>query len=364
VCAPLSSVNSSIRAILIATLVAACSRQDAAPAPTSTATRIAPDEIAIVQYGRLASGPLISGTLEASRGATLVARTGGTVLEIGPELGDRVREGTLLARIETAALGSSAAGAKAAVAAAQAQLEVARREADVDKRLLQSGAITRQIADASASRVAAQTAAVAQAKAQYAAAGEQLGDTVIRAPLDAVVAKRSVKVGDVVAPGAPLYELIDPSSLRLAAQVPSARVASIKEGMEVRFVVRGYGDKTFIGTIARISPAADPVTRQLPILVDIPNAAGEVRAGLYAQGRLDTESALGVIVPASAIDESGERPMVAKIVGNKVELVPVELGLRDALTDRVIVTKGLAPGDRVILRAVAAPSSGTSIEVS
>ncbi len=357
-------IRLSIGIALIAALAAGCGRQDAPPTAAPSATRIASDEIAIVQYGRLASGPLISGTLEASRGATLVARTGGTVLEIGPELGDRVREGTLLARVETAALGSSAAGAKAGVAAAQAQLEVARREAEEDKRLLDSGAITRQAADASASRVAAQTAAVAQAKAQYAAAGEQLGDTVIKAPLDGVVAKRSVKVGDVVAPGAPLYELIDPSSLRLAAQVPSERVASIKEGMEVRFLVRGFGGKTFVGTIARISPSADPVTRQLPILVDIPNEAGEVRAGLYAQGRLDTEVAEGVIVPASAIDESAERPRVAKIVGDKVELVPVELGLRDALTDRVIVKQGLAPGDRVILRAVAAPSSGTKIQVS
>jgi membrane fusion protein (multidrug efflux system) len=352
-----------IKEILIVAL-AACGQREAAPPATPPAMQIARDEIAIVQYGRLASGPLISGTLEASRGATLVARTGGTVLEIGPELGDRVREGTLLARIETAALGSSAAGAKAAVAAAQAQLDVARKEAAEDERLLQSGAITRQAADAGRSRVAAQTAAVAQAKAQYAAAGELLGDTVIQAPIDGVVAKRSVKIGDVVAPGAPLYELIDPSSLRLAAQVPSERVAAIRTGMEVRFVVRGYGDKTFVGTIARISPAADPATRQLPILVDIPNAAGEVRAGLFAQGRLDTETADGVIVPSSAIDESGDRPMVAKIVGDKVQLVPVELGLRDALTDRVIVKKGLAPGDRVILRAVAAPSTGTTIQVS
>ncbi|MGE0397303.1 MAG: efflux RND transporter periplasmic adaptor subunit [Kofleriaceae bacterium] len=354
----------TIRAILIAALVSACGRQDAAPPAAPPATQVATDEVAIVQYGRLSHGPLISGTLEASRGATLVARSGGTVLEIGAELGDRVREGTVLARIETAALGSSAAGAKAAVDAAEAQLEVARREAAVDKRLLDSGAITRQVADASASRVAAQTAALAQAKAQYAAAGEQLGDTVIRAPIDGVVARRTVKVGDVVAPGAPLYELIDPSSLRLAAQVPSDRIAAIQEGMEVRFVVRGYGDKTFVGTISRISPAADPVTRQLPILVDIPNAAGELRAGLYAQGRLDTETADGVIVPGSAIDESGQEPTVAKIVGDKVKVVPVELGLRDPLTDRVIVKTGLAPGDRVILRAVAAPSSGTTIKVS
>ena len=109
-----------------------------------------------------------------------------------------------------------------------------------------------------------------------AAAGKQLANLTIRSPLDGVVAKRLANAGDVVAPGTELYHVIDPRSMQLEAAVPSEALSVIKAGLPVQFEVRGYPGQPFTGRIERISPAADPVTRQVSIFVTIPNVGGRL----------------------------------------------------------------------------------------
>lgn len=315
----------------------------------------------MVAPGTVSAGPLISGTLEASRGASLAAELGGTVLQVGPEIGDKVTKGTLLVRIDPSALGNAAASASAQVSAQRTQLQVARRELERTRHLVEVGAIARRELEDAESRIAGQEAALAGANAQSASAQQQLGNTMIKAPLDGVVSRRSVKVGDVVAPGAPLYQVIDPSSLRLEAAVPAVRVDKLVPGAAVEFRVRGYPDRAFGGTVSRVAPEADPQTRQIPILVDVPNPEGTLIAGLFAQGRLATESQTGLVIPTSAVDDATGHPSVLRVKGNEIERVTIELGLADPMTDRVLVVRGLATGDRIVTRAVAAPAPGTRV---
>ena len=108
-----------------------------------------------------------------------------------------------------------------------------------------------------------------------------------------VVSKRAVNAGDVATMGTELYTIIDPSSMRLEAAVPSEQIGAVRVGAPVSFEVRGYPDQTFEGRVERISPAADAATRQVPIFVQIPNASGRLVAGLFAEGRVTREERTG-----------------------------------------------------------------------
>jgi RND family efflux transporter MFP subunit len=210
----------------------------------------------------------------------------------------------------------------------------------------------------------AQQATVDQARAQLATAQKQLGDATVRAPIDGIVAQRTVNVGDVVTPGATLYQIIDPSSVRLSASVPSDQLGALSIGQAVRFTVYGYPDQTFTGAVSRIAPSADPVTKQVAILVDIPNPAHQLLAGLFARGRIAAQTATGVVVPAVAVDTRADPPAVLRVTGATgnaaIERVAVRLGLRDPLHEQLVVT-GISPGDRVLARVAAAPPPGTRV---
>jgi multidrug efflux pump subunit AcrA (membrane-fusion protein) len=131
----------------------------------------------------------------------------------------------------------------------------------------------------------------------------------------------------------------------------------------VSFAVRGY-TQPFEGKIDRIAPQTDAATRQLPIYVSIPNTAGKLVGGLFAEGRVVTSSANGVVVPVNAINTTGDMPWAARVVGNKVERVNVTLGLHDPRTERVQVVSGLNEGDTLLRGAAQGIAPGTTVQVS
>jgi RND family efflux transporter MFP subunit len=204
---------------------------------------------------------------------------------------------------------------------------------------------------------------VADAKSRLAAAERQLGDAVIRAPLTGVVSSREVNRGDVVSSGTALFTVIDPSSMRLEASVPSDDLSALRVGAKVEFTVRGY-DQTFTGTIERIAPQADAATRQVPIYVAIPNVGGRLVAGLFAEGRVVSQAASGLVVPIGAINADGTEPWALRVAGGKTERVTVTLGLRDPRTERVQVVAGLHEGDTLLRGASQGIPPGTAVQVA
>lgn len=338
--------------IVAAASLAACKKQSG-PEPTAQGEepviKLAPEDIVTIQRGELQTGPRISGALEASARSVVRAETGGTVLQIGPELGQPVKKGDLLARIEAKALGDMSSSAQSGVANAQAQLDLAKREVQRTEALVKGGALAQRELDRAQSQVTAAQAQLNQAKAQLASSQSQLGDATARAPFAGVVARRSVSAGDVVSPGAELYEIIEPSSMRLDASVASEDLSAISVGKSVDFAVRGYPGQMFAGTISRIAPAADPVTRQIQILVEIPNPGGKLIAGLYAEGHVAVEKREALIAPMGAIDMTGDQPSVLRVKSGSVERSVVSLGVRDERAEVVEVLSGLAPGDVLLL---------------
>ena len=354
---------------VIATSVAAvtaCKGGAAAEADSAAteATTIGVENIAIVTNGVLQSGPTVSGSLMPEREAAVRAQVGGSVLQTFVDQGQAVKAGQTLGRIESGGLQDVYLSARSGVTAASNNADIARRELERAQKLLAAGAIAeRDIEQARRSAIAA-NAALADARARMATAQKQVGNTVITAPISGIVSDRQVTAGDVVQPGALLFTIVDPSSMRLEGSVPAEQLSQVRLGAPVTFTVNGYPGRTFTGKVTRINPTADPATRQVRIVVSIPNAEGRLVGGLFANGRLASESHSGMLVPASAVDSRSNVPAVFRIKGGKVERIPVQLGLRDEGAERVEIASGVQVGDTLLLGAAQGITAGTIVKVS
>ena len=334
--------------------------EPAAPPPT---VQIGQENVVTATADTIVVGPIISGELRPQREATVRAELGGSLLQVNFEEGQSVARGALLGRIETRTLDDVRRSAQSAVRSAENQLGVAQRETERTEKLVNAGALAARDLDVARNSVSTAEAQLADARARLASAERQLEDAIVRAPISGIVSKRAVNTGDVVGIGDELFTIIDPSSMRLEAAVPSEDLRVLAVGVPVRFSVRGY-DQMFDGRIERIAPQAEAATRQVPIYVAIPNVGGRLVAGLFAEGRVVSQSATGIVVPTNAVNMSGATPWVLRVRNGKTERVELSLGLRDPRTERVQVTAGLNEGDILLRGASQGITPGTPVQVS
>ena len=344
-----------------------CSKKDAEAKAGSdsgaTGVVVGRENVAIAARQRIESGPAVSGSLAPEREAQIRAQIGGTVLQTAVEAGQRVSAGTLLVRLDDAAVRDQVLSARSAVASATSGAEVASRNYQRSQTLLGAGAIAERDLESARQQNTASQAALANARAQLANAEKQLENTVVRAPFSGIVGERAVSAGDVVAPGGLLVSVVDPTSMRLEASVPAEQLSSIRVGAPVHFRVSGYGPRAFEGRITRVSPVADPATRQVPIIASIPNSGNALVGGLFAEGRVASDSHEGIVVPLNAVDQRGVAPQVLRLRAGRTERVTVELGLQDAAAETVEVRSGITVGDTLLAGAAQGITPGTAVKV-
>ena len=345
--------------------LSACKGGSAADANAATATAtVGTENIAVVVSGVLQSGPTVSGNLMPERDAMIRAQVGGSVLQTYADQGQAVRAGQTLARIEGGGLQDVYLSARAGVTAASNSADVANRELARSEKLLAAGAIAeRDIEQARRAAISA-NAALADARARLSTAQKQVGNTNVTSPMSGIVSERPISAGDVVQPGAPMFTVVDPSSMRLEGSVPSEELNQVKVGAPVTFTVNGYPGRTFTGRVVRVNPTADPSTRQVRVFISIPNAEGRLVGGLFANGRLASESKTGLVAPVTAVDARSNVPAVFRIKGGKVQRVPVQLGLKDDGTEKIEIVSGVAAGDTLLLGAAQGITPGTIVKVS
>lgn len=361
------TATATATALLAAATLAACGGKDA-PAADSTAVNasqtIGPDNVAVASNDTLRSGPAISGELVADREARIRAEVSGAVLQTFVDQGQRVTAGQTLGRIEVGGLNDMVLSARSGVTTAQVSASQAERELARARTLVAAGAIAeRDVESAERANVAAQ-AALADARARLSSAQKSLGNTTIRAPFAGVVSEKNVNPGDVVSPGAALFTVIDPRSLRLEASVPTSALGDVRVGAPVSFTVNGFSERTLQGRITRVNPVVDPTTKQVRLLASVPNDQGLLVAGLFVEGRVDSQKRVGVLIPEQAVDQTAVSPYVMRLKGGKVERVEVQLGARDAAAERFEVKSGIAAGDTVLLGAARGITAGTMVVVS
>lgn len=355
---------SLVAALTLALLACRRGGEDAGKAAAPEPVTLAPENVTTVTERTLQSGPDISGTLRARRAAALRAEVGGTVLEVVAEAGERVKPGQLLARIDDTALRDALIAARSGVSAATNSLQVADANAKRARTLAEAGAFAAQQAEQAEAGLEGARAQLADARARLVQAEQQVSKAHVRAPFAGVVSERQVSVGDVVAPGAPLFTVIDPGRLQFEASVPAAQIGLVRTGARVDFTVTGF-DRVFEGAIERVNPAVDPATGQVRVYVDVKNENGQLISGLYAHGRVAAESITGPGAPASAVDDTSKPPTVMRVAGGKVERVPVEISLRDDVTGAVGFRAGVEAGDVLVLGSARATlAEGTPVRVA
>jgi membrane fusion protein (multidrug efflux system) len=366
----MSALRLSIRPLVavISTLllgVAACGGPSKAEDPPAMApTTISPENVVVMAEQRIRTGPSLSGDLLPEREAVIRAELGGGVTSVQVEAGQAVRAGQILGTLDGSVVEDQYRSATSAVVSAESAAQVARRELERSQRLLTGGAIAERDLEIAERTLRAAEAQLENARAGQAAAEKQLAKTRLRAPFNGVVSERTVSVGDIVQSGNALFTVVDPTSMKLEASVPVSALSQLTVGAIVEFGVSGYDSQAFTGRIQRINPTVDPGTRQVRLTVSIPNPGHSLVAGLFAKGRVSVEEKQALAVPLSAVDQRGPTPTLRRIHLGKVEVVAVQLGLRDEILELVEVVAGLAPGDSVLLAGAQGIAAGTPVLVT
>ena len=344
--------------ILCAAVLAACGKTDPAAATPKAATAakaapavllLAPEDLITVSTSGQASGPVISGSLQPERRADLRAEVSAVVLQVLKDNGEPVRAGDLIVRLDDTAIRDSLTSADEAVRASSQAFEQSERQVQRLKTLQAQGMTSTQaLEDAEVRRNNAQSDLVA-ARSRSVTARQQLRRTEVRAPFAGVVSERKVSAGDTAQVGKELVKVIDPDSLRFEGLVSADRMHELKAGQAVSFRVNGYPNAEFSGRLRRIDAAANATTRQVEVIVDFTDRAAAPRvAGLFAEGRVEVGSSLGVTVPEGTLQRAGEGAHVWRIEGQAVHKVSVKLGERDPRSGEYPVLAGLAAGDRIL----------------
>ena len=353
--------------VALATLtLAACGKKDAGASetPSEVTVQVGPEAMTIAARTVLSSGPILSGSLVAERTAQIRAEVPGSIIQVFTDPGTRVAAGTSLAKIDDRAINDAYLSARSGLTAAQTAADIAQRELARAEALLKAGAISdRDLEYARRGDLAARTM-LDDAKARLSSAQKSLDATNVLAPYAGVVSERFVNPGDVVAPGSPLMNVVDPATMRLEAAVPAEQLSQVRVGAPVRFSVTGYPGRTFEGRISSINPSADPQTRQVRLFVRIPNNGNQLVAGLFAEGRVASDSREALTVPELAVDLRGLTPSVLRLKNGRTEKIEVTLGAKDEAQERVEITAGVTAGDTLLVGPALGISPGTPLKIT
>jgi membrane fusion protein, multidrug efflux system len=348
-------------AILMSGL-AGCSRAEPEVVEEGDVVILGASDVATAEEVTVNSGVALTGSLNPYQRVEVRAQVPGVVSALAAERGQSVRAGAVLARIQAQGITSQAAGARSAVAAAQAGLALAQRQMESATTLFQAGAMSEIDYRRAQTQFEAAQAQLAAAEAQATGAGELAQRTVVSAPITGEISSRSVSQGEAVNPGQTLFEVVNSSTLELEGQVPVDQAGAVREGQAVVFTIDAYPGKEFRGTVARVSPVADLGTRQVGVVLRLPNEDRALIGGLYATGRVLTESATqAVVVPAAAVRGTADSSFVLTIENGVVTRRPVALGTRDVARGVVAINSGIQAGERVIVAPGAVPE-GARVE--
>lgn len=322
---------------------------------------IAPEDLRTVAASARASGPVITGSIQPERRADLRAEISAVVLQVLKGNGESVRRGELIVRLDDASIRDNLASAEESARVAGQAFEQAERQLQRQKTLQAQGMTSTQASeDAEMRRNNAQSDLIA-ARARAASARQQITRTEVRAPFDGIVSERKVSVGDTASPGKELAKIIDPASMRFDGLVSADRLSDIKLGQRVNFRVNGYPGVDFAGVVKRIDAAANATTRQLEVLVAFSGDAPKV-AGLYAEGRIESGSAQVLTLPEADVQRSGDAAYAWRVNGQQLAKVTIKLGERDERSGDVLVSSGLAAGDRILRRPSSTLVDGQKFE--
>jgi len=297
---------------------------------------------------------ILPGTFQAFKETTIYPRSNGYVKSWKVDIGDGVKEGQLLAEIETPEVDQQLAQAKASY-------EIAKVTADRWRDLVGKNVVSKQEYDQNEK-------AYEGARANYEQLQKLQGFKEIIAPFGGKISARNIDVGTLVTAGTgnagtPLFSIVQSDPLRVYVFAPQANAPSIHEGLAAKILVQEFPGQDFDGTVTRAAGALDPQSRTMQVEVQVPNHEGRLYAGMYGQVKfLLADENAPIVVPANAFLFRTEGPQVATVGNdNRIHWQTIHVG-RDFGT-QLEVLDGLAEKTKVVVNPTDDLREGLGVQV-
>lgn len=306
-------------------------------------------------------------TVNAWKEVSLRAEAPGRVLAIRHEVGDTVKKGVLLVRLDGSMAWRSYQATRLGIKQGKVALRLTKINLDRMKRLRVSGDIPQAQLDQAQNAYDRAKTGVELAKAQTAQVGRQLGNYWVRAPFAGVLAKRPINVGDYVSPGSPVFTLVVMNRVKVVVGLDPTEGLLLKKGMLARVSI-----KTIRGPLVRhakvylVRPLADATTRRVEIELEVDNQDLLLKPGVMAQVEIPLAAPeRRLLVPADAVVEMLGRRYVYVVRDGKAQRVEVKLGVSTA--DRVeILPRGPMParvGEQLVIQGVQRLVPGAKVKI-
>ena len=355
-----------------------------------------PVEFADVKRGPIAEKVTIVGNLIGAATVEAVPKVNGRLQDVHVRLGDRVRRGQPIAKVEDREIREQVRQAEAAFKVSEATIR--QREADLklaqtnlerNKSLLDRQLLPRQTYDDTDARHQAAVAQLDLARAQFDQSRARLDElqinlsnTVIASPVDGFIGKRYLDPGASVSPNVPVASVVDIRTVRMVANVIEKDIRRLRAGMQAQVQVDAFPGDQFVGRVSRVAPVFDPQTRTAEMEVEVPNEGFRLKPGMYARVELtvdnrpnaltipraavvDLGGKIGAFVAAPAAAGPGQGAPAPASGGAQplsARFVPLVLGIRNE--EVVEVSSGLNDGARVITTGAMALKDGDRIVAS
>jgi membrane fusion protein (multidrug efflux system) len=373
----------SLRPALIAALAlaaTACGR-----GPSTEARPQAPAAIAVTVSTVKSEDQAVTleatGSFEADESSDVAPDSSGRVVATPVDVGQFVKEGAVLVRLQGTDAGLRLDEARAAVSRAEANLKLAESQnalaqttAQRYASLLGTGDVSTTVADQA--RTSAETsvqnvntarATVAQAHAQLALAEKAVADVAVVAPFAGFISQRRVSLGEYVQPSTAVVTLLKIDPLRLQLTIPGVQAGLVRVGQTVRATVDAFQGQTFTGRISAVNPAISAESRSFRAEARVPNPEALLKPGMFAVATVDQgRTVKTMLVPARAvIDDANTNSHRVYVIDkeNRARLRVVQLAARD-VGDEIRILSGLQEADRVATSNLAQLYEGAEVKIS
>ncbi|MEY4733964.1 MAG: Nickel and cobalt resistance protein CnrB [Pseudomonadota bacterium] len=356
--------------VALAVLVAGGARligQRKAAATASSATVAAPalelakSDVYTVSTQAMALGLPVSGALKATQSAFIKARVAGELVELNVREGDTVQAGQVVARVDPTEYQARQRQAQQQADSAKAQVDIAQRQYDNNKALVDQGFISQTALITSQASLNGAKATHMAAVAALDVAHKALDDASLKAPFAGQISQRLAQAGERVAPDARIVEIVNLAQLELEAALPANDAAQVRVGMKAQLQVEGLSQPVE-ARVLRINPSAQAGSRSVLVYLGVAGRAG-LRQGLFAEGALGTQTVQAMAVPLTSVRTDKPLPYVQVIEGKAVRHVSVKTGARTEVQGRAMVAvEGLTEGTQVLTASAGAVREGVQVK--
>jgi len=307
---------------------AASPAMEAAATPTVVRANVA---VKPVHASQLTRTVRVNGITLAKKDVTYAAQTAGRLEYVGADIGDMIKRRKTLARVDYKTQRALEMQAQASYRLAEAtHARMASLGADL----------------VSAQKLDEARYAMQGARANLDLATANAANAVVKADTRGEVAEKFVEKGEFVAPGTPLFRVVDTRTIVVEAAIPESQIDAITTGSEVTVQIDALSS-TYTGIVRTIIPKADPASRTFTVRVDVENADGRILVGMSASLQIDTNTLANVIkVPQELVIEGTDGRYVYVVHNDRARKVPVTLGDTDG--DEVVITRGIVLNDMLV----------------